>query len=271
MSALDRHAAAPPLLGPSDPPPFELFNAEGTAPLLLVCDHAGRAIPAALDRLGLDETTLARHIAWDIGIAELTRALARRLDAPAVLATYCRLVIDCNRRLEHPTSIPPVSDHIAVPANQDLTPAERQARADACFWPYHREIERILEDFGREGVTPAFLSTHSFTPVFQGFERPWHVGILWNHDPRLPAPLMDGLKAEPGIVVGDNEPYSGRNNRHGYSVPTHAEARRLAHALIEVRQDLIDTHHGVAEWADRLERVLRRVLADAALYRAERF
>lgn len=270
MSALDRYAAAPPLLGPSDPPPFELFNAEGAAPLLFVCDHAGRAIPVALDRLGLDEAVLARHIAWDIGIAELTRMLARRLDAPAVLATYCRLVIDCNRRLEHPTSIPPVSDLVAIPANQDLTPTESQARAEACFWPYHRAIERVFEGFERRGIAPAFLSMHSFTPVFQGFERPWHVGILWNQDPRLPVPLMAALGAEPGIVVGDNEPYSGRNNRHGYSIPIHAEGRGLPHALIEIRQDLIDTHHGVAEWADRLERVLRPVLAEPALYRRER-
>lgn len=268
MSALDCHAAAPPLLEPSDPPPLELINAEGTAPLLFVCDHAGRAIPAALDRLGLDETALARHIAWDIGIAELTHALARRLDAPAVLATYCRLVIDCNRRLEHPTSIPPVSDHVTVPANQDLTPAERRARADACFWPYHREIERILDGFERRGIAPVFLSMHSFTPVFQGFERPWHIGVLRDRDARLPVPLMAALAAEPGIVVGDNEPYSGRN-RHGYSVPAHAEARGLAHALIEIRQDLIDTRHGVAAWTDRLERLLRRVLADPALYRTE--
>ncbi|HEX6101973.1 MAG TPA: N-formylglutamate amidohydrolase, partial [Alphaproteobacteria bacterium] len=252
MSRAQPLPAPAPLLGPADPPPFELFNAEGNAPLLFVCDHAGRAIPAALGRLGLDETALARHIAWDIGVAELTRALARRFDAPAALSTYSRLVIDCNRRLDHPTSIPPVSDDVAIPANQALTPAARQARTEACFFPYHHAIDRLLDGFARRGIAPVFLSMHSFTPVFQGFERPWHVGVLWDKDPRLPLPLMAALAEEPGLVVGDNEPYMGRN-RHGYSIPMHAEARGLAHALLEIRQDLIDTRHGVMEWADRLE------------------
>jgi predicted N-formylglutamate amidohydrolase len=269
MSHAHRLPSPAALIGPNDPAAFELFNTEGAAPILFVCDHAGRAIPAALGRLGLDETALARHIAWDIGVAELTRALARRFDAPAALSTYSRLVIDCNRRLDHPTSIPPVSDNVAVPANQALTPAARQARAEACFFPYHRAIESLLDRFAERGVAPVFLSIHSFTPVFQGFERPWHVGVLWDKDPRLPLPLMAALREEPGLVVGDNEPYTGRN-KHGYSIPMHAEARGLAHALLEIRQDLIDTRHGVAEWADRLERAFRRVLDDAALIQAER-
>jgi predicted N-formylglutamate amidohydrolase len=268
MSRAHPLAAPATLIGPNDPPAFELFNPEGTAPMLFVCDHAGRAIPAALGRLGLDETALARHIAWDIGVAEVTRALARRFDAPAALSTYSRLVIDCNRRLEHPTSIPAVSDDVAVPANQALTPAARQARAEACFFPYHRAIDGLLERFAQRGVAPVFLSMHSFTPVFQGFERPWHVGVLWDKDPRLPLPLLAALREEPGLVIGDNEPYTGRN-RHGYSIPMHAEARGLAHALLEIRQDLIDTRHGVAEWTERLERALRSVLADPALHRAE--
>ena len=268
MSLAEPAPASAPLLGPSDPPAFEIVNPEGAAPILFVCDHAGRAIPAALGRLGLDEAALARHIAWDIGIADLTRALARRFDASAALSAYSRLVIDCNRRLEHPTSIPPVSDRVEVPANQVLTPAARRARAEACFFPYHRAIESLLDAFARRGVAPVFLSMHSFTPVFQGFERPWHVGVLWDKDPRLPVPLLAALKEEPGLVVGDNEPYTGRN-KHGYSIPMHAEARGLAHALLEIRQDLIDTRHGVAEWADRLERALRRVLADPALTSAE--
>ena len=269
MSHAHRLPSPAALIGPNDPAAFELFNPEGAAPILFVCDHAGRAIPTALGRLGLDETALARHIAWDIGVAELTRALARRFDAPAALSAYSRLVIDCNRRLDHPTSIPPVSDNVAVPANQALTPAARQARAEACFFPYHRAIESLLDRFAERGVAPVFLSIHSFTPVFQGFERPWHVGVLWDKDPRLPLPLMAALREEPGLTVGDNEPYTGRN-KHGYSIPMHAERRGLAHALLEIRQDLIDTRHGVAEWADRLERAFRRVLDDAALIQAER-
>lgn len=257
------------LLGPRDPPPFELHNPHGRGRVLFVCDHGGRAIPEALGTLGLDETALARHIAWDIGVAELTRRLAARFDAPAVLGTYSRLVIDINRRLDDPTSIPAMSDGVPVPANLHLDGADREARAAACFHPYHAEIDRRLDDFMGRGMAPAFLSMHSFTPVFQGYERPWHIGILWDRDPRLPVPLMAALRRDAGLVVGDNEPYSGRD-RHGYSIHEHAEARGLAHVLIEVRQDLIDTHHGVEEWAARLGDVLAEALADEHLHRLER-
>jgi predicted N-formylglutamate amidohydrolase len=264
MSIPAQLPASAPQLGPSDTPPYEVTNPEGTAPILFVCDHAGRAIPASLGRLGLDETALARHIAWDIGIAELTRDLALRFGAPAVLSTYSRLVIDCNRRLDDPTSIPVVSDRVPVPANLALTPDARSARAEACFLPYHRAIDRLLDGFARRDLAPVLISMHSFTPVFQGFERPWHVGVLWDSDRRLSSALLAALARETDLIVGDNEPYSGRNRR-GFSIPAHAESRGLAHGLLEVRQNLIDTHHGVAEWAGRLERVFRRVLDDPSL------
>jgi predicted N-formylglutamate amidohydrolase len=257
--------AAAGLLDAADPPPFELFNAEGAAPLVFVCDHAGRAIPRALGRLGLDEATLARHIAWDIGVADLTRALARRLDAPAVLATYSRLVIDCNRRLDDPTSIPAMSDQVPIPANQSLAAEARRQRAEACFLPYHRQVDILLDSFLARGLAAAFLSMHSFTPVFQGFERPWHVGVLWDRDPRLAVPLLQALAEGGDLVVGDNQPYSGRERR-GYAIHEHAEARGLPHALIEVRQDLIDTRPGVAEWEGRLGRALARALSLPVLY-----
>jgi len=251
--------AAAGLLAAADPPPFELVNGEGAAPLLFVCDHAGRAIPRALGRLGLDEATLARHIAWDIGIADLTRALAFRFGAPAVLATYSRLVIDCNRRLDDPASIPAESDRVTIPANQALDAEEKVQRAAACFHPYHSAVDRILASLIARGIRPAFLSMHSFTPVFQGFERPWHVGVLWDRDARLAVPLMQALAEDGDLIVGDNQPYSGRERR-GYAIRVHAESRRLPHALIEVRQDLIDTGRGVKEWEGRLGRALARAL-----------
>lgn len=258
------------LLGPDDPPPFEFVNRDGAGRAVLICDHAGRAIPAALGNLGLDEAALWRHIAWDIGIADVTRHLARLLDAPAVLANYSRLVIDCNRRLNDPTSIAQESDGVVVPGNRGLRPEDRKARAEACFQPYHDAVAQLIEGRRRAGLVPALISMHSFTPVMNGFERPWHVGILWNRDPRLPVPLMRRLAAEPDICVGDNEPYTGRDE-HGYSIHVHGEDLGLPHALIEIRQDLIDTHHGAREWAERLGRILADVLADDRLYRIERY
>ncbi len=194
------------LLLPGDPPPFELINPQGRARLVLISDHAGRAIPQRLGTLGLQQAELDQHIGWDIGIGALARKLATALDAPAVLAGYSRLVIDCNRRLDDPTSIAQESDRIPVPGNRGLPAGDRKARQDALFRPYHAAITDVIARKRKEGPDPAILSLHSFTPQMNGFARPWHIGILWNRDPRLPVPLMARLLREPGLVVGDNEP-----------------------------------------------------------------
>jgi len=255
------------LLLPGDPPPFEVINPDGKARLVLFSDHAGRAIPKRLGTLGLRQDELDQHIGWDIGIANLARKLAVALDAPAVLCGYSRLVIDCNRRLDDPTSIAQESDRIPVPGNRGLSAEGRKARQDAIFRPYHATVSEVIARKRKEGPDPAILSLHSFTPRMNGFARPWHIGILWNRDPRLPVPLMARLLQEPGIVVGDNEPYSGKDE-HGYSVIVHGEKAGLPHGLIEMRQDLIGDDAGVARWAETLIRVLKDVLADQRVYQA---
>jgi predicted N-formylglutamate amidohydrolase len=259
------------LLGPDDPPPFEILHPERRAPLLIICDHASRAMPRALGQLGLDETLLMRHIGWDIGAAAVTRRLAALLDAPAVLCGYSRLVIDCNRGLGDPTSIPEESDGVAVPGNVGLTPAARVARVEGIFRPYHAAIEAQLAAFAERGIVPVVFSVHSFTPVMNGFARPWHVGVLWDKDPRVPVPLIAELAAaDPRRIVGDNEPYSAREPS-GYSIRTHAEPAGLPHAAVEIRQDLIDTPSGAAQWADILAAGLAAILARPDLNRVERF
>lgn len=248
-----------PLLTAEEPPPFECCSGGG-AGVLLTCDHASRRVPRALDSLGLAEAALAQHIGWDIGAAAVTRRLATLIDAPALLAGYSRLVIDCNRDPGDPTSIAAVSDGIAVPGNRDLTSAARAARRQAIFDPYHAAIAEAIEARLAEGTAPALVSIHSFTPVMAGVARPWHVGVLWDEDPRVPVPLLKALRAEPGLVVGDNEPYSARAPA-GYTVRHHAVARGLPHVAIELRQDLIAAPAGAAQWAERLARLLRPILA----------
>ncbi|NIA69113.1 N-formylglutamate amidohydrolase [Pelagibius litoralis] len=259
------------LLAEDEPRPFELFNAAGRAPVLLLCDHATRFIPRALGGLGLDEACLTRHIAWDIGIAEVTRRLAERLDAPAMLSHFSRLIVDPNRRADNPTLIPEISDGVVVPGNRGLTTGQKEVRLDTFFRPYHAAIADQLDRMLAAGpaAAPVLISMHSFTPVMKGEERPWEIGILWNRDPRLPRPLMDRLRAE-GLTVGDNLPYSGADE-HGYTQHTHGDARGLANVLIEVRQDLIDTHHGAADWAERLGAALEAVLGDPGLYKVEHY
>jgi predicted N-formylglutamate amidohydrolase len=258
------------LIRPFDPPVVEHVNAEGKAPVLVTCDHASRAVPRSLQNLGLDDAALALHIGWDIGAAEVSRGLARTLDAPAILAGYSRLVIDCNRDLEDPTSIPAVSDGVPVPGNQHLTQAARHQRVETLFKPYHRAVETALDGFAARGVHPAVLSIHSFTPVMSGVKRPWHIGILWDKDPRMPVPILAALQREHGLVVGDNEPYSAREPA-GYTVRNHAEKRGLPHLAVELRQDLIADAAGTREWTDRLTRVLMPILEDPALYHAKHY
>lgn len=257
--------ALPALLGAEDPPPFEVVNTTGQARAILLCDHASWAVPVVLKGLGLDESVLRRHIGWDIGAADVTRRLAGLLDAPALLAGYSRLVIDCNRPPGVAGSIPAISDGVAVPGNQELDSDAARARLDACFTPYHQAVEAAVAEAG--GITggPAILSIHSFTPVMDGFERPWHVGVLWHGDDRLSAPLLATLRADPTIRVGDNEPYSGLVPQP-YTIPTHAEKPGRPHVAVEIRQDLIDTHNGAEAWANRLAAALRDVLADPAAF-----
>ena len=260
MTGRERGAGGEGLAGPTDGgrAPVELVNRDGRAAVLLVCDHASRAIPAALANLGLDESELSRHIAWDIGAAEVTRALAARLDAPAVLGGFSRLIIDPNRYPGHESSILERADGVVVPGNQGLDEAERARREAAFFRPYHDALAQCLAALQRRGPPPALLSIHSFTPMLEGERRPWEIGVLWDRDPRLPVPLIQRLSAD-GIVTGDNQPYNARD-AIGYTIVEHAEPDSLLHALIEVRQDLIDTRHGVEAWSARLGDVLSGLL-----------
>jgi predicted N-formylglutamate amidohydrolase len=238
--------------------------------VLLICDHASPAIPRALDGLGLAPAAVLEHIGWDIGAAAVTRLLAPALDAPAILSSYSRLVIDCNRDPGDASSIPSVSDGVAVPGNRDLSMAAREARLAACFTPYHNAIAARLDTFLASGHAPVLLSIHSFTPVMKGVARPWHIGILWDKDPRIPVPLLAALQEDRSIVVGDNEPYSAREPA-GYTVRHHAVKRGLPHVAVELRQDLIATADGAAAWAARLAAALKPILARQEIYRIEHY
>jgi predicted N-formylglutamate amidohydrolase len=250
------------LLVADDPPPFSVFNEKGRASLLLLCDHASKAIPKALGDLGISEEELGRHIGWDIGGLEAAIELASALDAPLVASGFSRLVIDCNRWPGGEGSIPEISDGVPVPANRGLTKEQVDTRAAACFWPYHHEVDRLLERMTADGRPVAMLVMHSFTPEMNGFQRPWHVGVLWNDDPRLPEPLLAQLRRDPSLVVGDNEPYSARAS-YEYTLTAHARPRGLPHCSLEVRQDLIGTSDEARAWGRRLAPAIRAAVAVA--------
>ncbi len=243
------------LLAADEPAAVSVRNASGKSPFLLVADHAGRLIPRSLGRLGVAETDLERHIAWDIGIAGLGPLLADALDATLIQQNYSRLVIDCNRPLGAPTSIPDISEATPIPGNAGLTEANRAARAAAIFRPYHRRIEAELDRRRQAGRAMALIPLHSFTPVFKGAARPWHAGVLYNRDPRFAHRLLALLNAEDGLSIGDQAPYLV-TDATDYTVPVHAERRGLHHVAIEIRQDLIADATGQQQWAQRLAGLL---------------
>jgi len=256
------------LLGAGDPPAFEIVNAEAATPVLLVCDHAGRAVPAQLGRLGLDADQFDRHIAYDIGAAAVTRRLAAALDAPAVLAGYSRLVIDVNRPPGHPESIPEISDGTAIPGNRNLGDAARRRRVTTLFEPYHDAIHEAIAGLRRLGRAPALLSVHSFTPRLGATARPWDVGVLWNRDPRLAQPLMEKLAAR-RLRVGDNLPYSGRGL--AYTINRHGAAAGLANVVVEINQDQVADRPGIERWAAILAEAMGEILRMPGLHRVRRY
>ena len=246
------------LLGEDDVTPVLEENAAGSSPFLLTCDHYGRALPRGLGDLGLPESELSRHIAWDIGIAGVADALSKQLDAHLIAQRYSRLVIDCNRPPGAPSSIPRISEATTIPANEALSRDAAELRRQAIFDPYHRRIAEVIDARLREGVATVLVSLHSFTPVYAGIARPWHIGTLYQRDTRLPRLLLKQLRCVGDLVVGDNEPYAV-SDETDYTIPVHGEARGLMNTGIEIRQDLIGDQAGQQQWADRLARIFGEI------------
>jgi len=242
------------LMGGDDPAPVLEENARGRSPFLLISDHYGRAIPRALGDLGLAESELGRHIAWDVGIAGVARALAGHLDAHLVAQRYSRLVIDCNRPPQAPSSIPRISENTVIPGNEALSREAVEARRREVFDPYHRRIGEVIDRRMRDGIPTVLVALHSFTPVYANIARPWHVGTLYRRDSGLPSLLLKSFRAQADLVVGDNEPYAV-SEETDYTIPVHGEARGLLNSGIEIRQDLITEEAGQREWAERLANI----------------
>ena len=253
--------AAAPLLDPDERDPVTVENESGDSVFFFTCEHAGRVFPRKLGKLGLLEAETLRHIAWDIGIGAVGRELSRLLNAAVILQTYSRLVIDCNRDPNVPSSIPEISENTQIPGNHGLDEAERAARVEAIFRPYHNAIAAALDRRAAAGRASVLVALHSFTPVFKGVSRPWHVAVLFNRDPRLAHALAELLRAEGDLMVGENEPYRV-SDLTDYTVPVHGERRGLPHVEIEIRQDLITEPAGQREWAERLARLLPAAYAE---------
>ena len=237
--------------------PFHVLGGERQTRWLVICDHASNRVPpsVASGDLGVSAEDMGRHIASDVGAAGVAVRLAEKLGAPCVLSNFSRLVIDPNRGEDDPTLLMKLYDGTIIPANRNADDAEVNRRLELCYRPYHGEVAKMA---ARHAET-VIVSVHSFTRQFRGRPpRPWHIGMLFGDDDRLSRPLIDLMREEPGLIVGENEPYSGHLT--GDTIDRHATATGRQNTLIEVRNDLIRDDAGQAEWADRLARILPRAL-----------
>jgi predicted N-formylglutamate amidohydrolase len=234
--------------------PFTSLTGDPASGYVVICDHADHQMPREYGNLGLSAAETSRHIAYDPGAAALARKLARRLASSLVCSTFSRLLIDPNRGEDDPTLIMRISDGAVVPGNRHVDTRERQHRIARYYAPYHGAVAAAIDAGVASGNIPALISVHSYTPVWRGNPRPWHAAILWDRDPRLPVPLIAALRRDRGLIIGDNEPYTGALAHD--TVSRHAESRGIAHALIEIRQDLIADERGVEAWAARLGDIL---------------
>ncbi|CAI0896688.1 N-formylglutamate amidohydrolase [Serratia entomophila] len=245
----------PPLLFADEPPAAVIETPQGAAPFVLLCDHAGQAIPRRLGDLGLPSGEIDRHIGWDIGALSVSRLLSRHLDATLIHQRYSRLVIDCNRTPGIASSIPHLSELTSIPGNIDIEAEQALAREREIFLPYHRAIDSHLGERQMRARPTAIVAMHSFTPVFKGDARPWPVGLLFNRHPAFAHLLAELLQEEGDLQVGINQPYA-MTDATDYTLPVHAERRELPYVGIEIRQDLIADEQGQQAWAKRLARLL---------------
>lgn len=246
------------LLSSSDPAPVEWVQRASPAPVLLVCEHAGQAIPARLGDLGISDDILASHRGWDIGAERLARACAARLDAPLVLQRYSRLVFDCNRPPGSAAAIPTLSDGAAIPGNHELSAAEIRARVAEIHAPYDRALHEGFEAAPRR----AAFSIHSFTPRMNGVDRPWHAGFLTRRKIDVAERMIARIATQaPDLTLAVNQPYQ-INRETDWFIPTHAEPRDIPHALIEIRNDQLGSAAQIDRWADLLAGAMAHILEE---------
>jgi len=246
--------------------PYEIINAQGTKPVILICDHASHFLPPQYKNLGLQIDQLKQHIGWDIGAAGITRAISSTINATAVLCSISRLLIDANRSPNNSDCIPDVSDEIVIPGNKNISKSARMKRIKEYFWPYHNAISQVIRDhkkkYTQQKNLPIIFSVHTFTSKIssqKNTKRPWHAGVLWNRDQRVSRPLISLLRKHPdNLNIGDNQPYSGKE--YFFSLDYHAGSAGFPHCAIEVRQDLVDTTAGAIYWAKIISELLEEIL-----------
>lgn len=259
MSDSDSRVVAqhgPKILGPSDPSPVVFLNDGGAGLFVLGCEHAGNAVPEMLETLGLTEAERERHIAWDIGGQALTRDISGRLDCPAIMQRYSRLVYDCNRTVDHPGAFVVEADGSQVVGNKLLSDTDKAAREREIYRPFHDQLTNLIERRRAQQTRFAYVAIHSFNEAVRGQKRPWHIGFIYNQHAAMSKHLIRWFETNTDYVVGDNAPYSPID-AVDHTVRVQAEVRGIPYSMIEVRNDLLRDEAGIGHWADLIARALQ--------------
>ena len=240
--------------------PYQVYNLKGKSRVILLCDHASNYIPSKYKNLGLSKKEIYRHIGWDIGAASIAKKIANRLNATLIMSGYSRLLVDCNRPLGVPEAFIKVSENTVIPENLRLTKKIKKYRAKKYCIPYRNRIDKILKSRIRKKIIPIIIAVHSFTPVYRGFVRPWHLGLLYRKDRRMVSLVQNQMKNNKSIKIGINEPYKC-NLKGDYSIPYFGESNGLPNILFEIRQDLINNNAGVIKWSNKLSNLLEKIIS----------
>ena len=239
---------------------FKIVNPEASKPCLFICDHASNRIPEHLNKLGMADTDIESHAAYDIGAADITEYLANHFQATAIFCRYSRLVIDVNRWPSDPSAVPSVSEVFSIPGNQDLSPLEKDQRIEQVFLPYHQALAGEVARLESAHPQVPMFGIHSFTPVYYGEQRPWHIGVMWDDDEPFARRVIAALElVAPDIVVGANKPYDTGEIKH-FTLEYHANRQNHPHVIVEVRQDLVATKESARDWAKIIAKALDHVL-----------
>ena len=239
--------------------PYQVYNLKGKSRMIILCDHASSYIPSKYMNLGLGKKEIRRHIGWDIGAALVAKKIAKRLNATLIMSGFSRLLVDCNRPLGVPQAFTEISESTIIPANLNLTKKNKKYRAKKYCIPYRDRIDKILRSRIRKKIIPVIIAVHSFTPVYKGFVRPWHLGLLYRKDRRMVSLVQDQMINNKSIKIGINEPYKC-NLKGDYSIPYFGESNGLPNILFEIRQDLINNKAGVIKWSHKLSNLLEKII-----------
>ncbi len=250
------------LLTKNDPPPYRIENPDGKAHAIILCDHAGKAVPSGLGSLGLPQEEFEKHPSYDIGAETVARRFAELLDAPAIYSTYSRLVVDVGRMPVR--AFPTTAEGVPVTANIEMSDEERQQRIDEIYMPYDNAVNDLVDSYLARGINPVLIAVHSYTPMFFGEQRPWHVAAFWRQDDRLARHAINHFESQ-GYCVGDNAPYDMRI-LYGTTVIRHGDSRRLPNVFMELRNDMIDTEEKAREWGEKYYECFKPALDNPETY-----